>query len=47
MTEVMNTTMLIAVCIINEPSCGEENSSKEFVMNTALHLTNFPIHTWR
>lgn len=38
MLEVMNASMLTAVCIINEPSCVEDNSSNELVMNTTPHL---------
>lgn len=34
MTEVMNASMLAAICIINEASCVEDNSSNKLVMNT-------------
>lgn len=39
MKEVMNASMLTASCIINEPCCVEDNSSKELVMNTTLHFS--------
>lgn len=50
MIEVMNASVVTAICIINEPSCVEDSSSKELVMNKALHLnmvTLYTPHTWR
>lgn len=45
----MNTSMPTAMCIINEPSCVEDSSSKGLVMNTTLHLSMATerTHTWR